>query len=79
MQLNPAIAHFKGTVKFMLYSEVSIIANIKKILKILLGIKICVLYWLNYVISGCAIAGFHGSIDKLLYCTGKTLVVDNLV
>ena len=62
VQLNPAIVYFKGLVKIMLYIEVLFIANIKITMKILLGTKIYMLYWRNYVKSGCAIAGFHCSI-----------------
>ena len=36
VQLNPAIAHFKGLVKIMLYTEVFTIANIKITMKIFL-------------------------------------------
>ena len=63
IQLNAAIAHFQGLVKIMLYIEVFIIANVWITMKMLLGTKICMLYWRNYVKSGCAIAG--------LYCTSK--------
>ena len=59
VQLNPAIAYFKGLVKIMLYTEVLFIANIYIPMKILFGTKIFMLYWRNYVKSGCAIAGFH--------------------
>ena len=57
IQLNPAIAHFKGLVKIMLYIEVFTIANIKITMKMLLGIQICIFYWRKFVISGCVIAG----------------------
>ena len=59
VQLNPAIAYSKGLVKMMLYTEVLFIANIYIPMKILFGTKIFMLYWRNYVKSGCAIAGFH--------------------
>ena len=36
-------------------------------MKTLLGTKICIRYWRNYVKSGCAIAGFH--------CTTKNTVL----
>ena len=50
MQLNPAIAYFKGPVKTMLEIEVLTIANILIIIKIT--------FWWKFVISGCAKAGF---------------------
>ena len=56
---NPAIAHFKGLIKLILYIKVSTIANIEITMKTLLGTKICMLYRWNYVKSGCAIAGLH--------------------
>ena len=59
IQLNPAIAFFKGLVKIMLYIEVLFIANIKITMKTVLGTKVYMLYWRNYVKSGCSIAGFH--------------------
>ena len=59
IQLNPAIAFFKGLVKIMLYIEVLFIANIKITMKTVLGTKVYMLYWGNYVKSGCGIAGFH--------------------
>ena len=59
VQLNPAVAHFKGQVKIMFFTKVFIIANIKIIVKMLLGTKICMLFWQDYVKNGCAIAGFY--------------------
>ena len=44
IQLNPAIAHFKGLIKIKFYIEVFIITKIQKIVKMLLGFKICMLY-----------------------------------
>ena len=52
LQLNPALAHFKGLVKIMLYTKVFIIANIQITMKIPLRTKICMHYWRNYVKSG---------------------------
>ena len=62
LQFNPAIAHFTGLVKIILYIEVFIIANILITMKMLLGTKICAFYWQKYVKSGCAIAGLHCTI-----------------
>ena len=64
VQLNPAIAYFKGLVKIMLYAEVLFIANVWMTRKNLLGIIVYKLYSRNCVKSGCAIAGFH--------CTSQT-------
>ena len=61
IQLNPAVAYFKGQVKIMLYFKVLSIANIQMITKTLLWTKVCMRYWRNYGKSGCAIAGFHCS------------------
>ena len=63
-QLNPAIAYFKGLVKIMLYTDVFIIANICTTMKLLLGTKICMLHWRNYVKSGCTIAGFYCIVNR---------------
>ena len=59
LQLNPAIAHLKGLVRIMLYTEVFTIANIGMSMILLFWTKICLLFWQGFVISGCAIAGFH--------------------
>ena len=40
VQLNPAIAHFKGLAKIVLSTEVFIIANVKITMKIVIGTKI---------------------------------------
>ena len=58
-QLNPAIVHFKGLVKIMLYTKVFIIASAQFTMKMLLETKILMHYWRDYIISGYAIAGFH--------------------
>ena len=59
IQSNPAIAFYKGPVKIMLYNEVLSIADMKT----LLGTICCMLYWRNYVKSGCAMAGFHCNME----------------
>ena len=61
IQLNPAITYIKGLVKIMFYTEVLFIVNIQITMKIPQGSKIYMLYWRNYVKSGCAIAGFYCS------------------
>ena len=48
-QLNPALAHFKGLVRIILYIEVLFIANLQITMKTLLGTKNCMRYWQNYV------------------------------
>ena len=50
---------FKEWVKIILYTKIFIIANTWIIVKILLGTKISMLYWREFVKNGCTIAGFH--------------------
>ena len=73
VQLNPPIAYFMRLFKIIFYTEVLFITNIQITMKTLFKIKIYMLYWRNYVRSGCARAGFH--------CTYilPTLCVDFLV
>ena len=55
----------------MLYTEVPSFANIKITMKTLLGTEVCILYWRDYVKSGCAIAGFHCiqiSAEMVFFC-----------
>ena len=55
----------------MLYTKVLSIANIQITMKTFRGIKIGMLYWRNYVKSGCATAGFH--------CMASAMSAANLI
>ena len=44
IQLNAAIAHFKGLVKIMLYTKVFIFPNVFETAKMLFGTKFYMLY-----------------------------------
>ena len=44
LQLNPAIAYFKGLLRIVLYTEVLFIANIQITVKTLLWTKVYMLY-----------------------------------